>query len=84
MQYRTFGKLDWRPSALGFGAMRLPTIGGDATQVDEPEATRTVRYAIDHGVNYFDSAYFYHGRKGESFLGPRAAGRLSGAHQAGK
>ena len=35
MKYRKFGRLDWKSSALGFGFMRLPTIGGDRSNVDE-------------------------------------------------
>ncbi len=73
MHYRKFGRLDWRVSILGFGAMRLPTLGEEKS-IDEKEAARMVHYAIDHGVNYIDTAYPYHGGASEKFLG-KALGR---------
>jgi len=69
MNYRPFGKLDFQVSALGFGCMRLPTIGDDVSQVDEPLTIDMIRRAIDQGVNYADTAYVYHGGNSERVLG---------------
>ena len=69
MEYRAFGKLDWRASVLGFGAMRLPVIDDNSGQIDESEATRMLRTAVDGGVNYVDTAYGYHGGNSEAFVG---------------
>lgn len=69
MRYRSMGRLEYKPSALGFGAMRLPILDNDPAKIDEPEAIRMIRWAIDHGVNYLDTAYVYHGGKSEGLVG---------------
>jgi predicted aldo/keto reductase-like oxidoreductase len=66
MHYRRFGKLDFKASGLGFGAMRLPVIGN---AIDEAQALAMIRYAIDNGVNYVDTAYPYHGGESEGLVG---------------
>ena len=69
MQYRVFGKAGIKVSALGYGCMRLPVLNGNNSQINEAEAVRLIRYAIDHGVNYIDTAYPYHGGNSESIVG---------------
>lgn len=61
-------------SALGFGAMRLPVLNGDDGQVDEAAAAQMVDRAMAAGVNYYDTAWGYHGGNSELALG-RALGR---------
>ncbi|MCE5294302.1 MAG: aldo/keto reductase, partial [Chlamydiales bacterium] len=53
-------------SVLGFGCMRLPVKDG---KLDREKAKRQIYYAIDHGVNYIDTAWTYHMGENESFLG---------------
>jgi len=67
MQYRTFEKTGEKISLLGFGTMRLPT-NPDKT-IDEKEAIKMIRHAIDSGVNYVDTAYAYHDGESEVVLG---------------
>lgn len=67
MQYRTFNKIDVKTSLLGMGAMRFPL--NEDGSVNESEAIKIVRTAIDSGINYVDTAYGYHGGASEVIVG---------------
>lgn len=67
MQRRRVGKLPEEVSLLGFGCMRLPTLS--TGEIDEEQAINIIRYAVDHGVNYLDTAYGYHQGKSEALVG---------------
>lgn len=67
MIYRDFQGM--KLSALGFGAMRLPVIGGDDSRIDEAAALRMVDTAMKNGVNYYDTAWGYHGENSELVMG---------------
>ena len=70
------GSLGWDVSVLGFGAMRMPTkqVKDEKTQetknvIEQNEAIKMIRFAIDNGVNYIDTAYPYHGGESELVVG---------------
>ena len=67
MIYRDFQGM--KLSALGFGAMRLPVIDGNDGQIDESAALRMVDTAMKNGINYYDTAWGYHGEKSELVMG---------------
>ena len=56
-------------SALGMGNMRLPTFDGQENRIDRDRAQEIIDYAMAHGINYYDTAYRYHGGQSERFIG---------------
>ena len=80
MLYRQLSKTGIDLSILGFGCMRLPIVDHKPERIDYHKAGEMLHYAIDNGVNYVDTAYFYHGtifgQRGESepFVGEALSG----------
>jgi predicted aldo/keto reductase-like oxidoreductase len=79
MRTRKLGPTGLDVSILGFGLMRLPLSPSsapepDVSRIDEKATTELVHHAVDHGVNYFDTAYVYHGGRSEVVLGRALAG----------
>ncbi len=67
MIYKQFGDLSL--SALGLGCMRFPTLEEDTSRIDEEKTAQIVAYAMAHGVNYYDTAWGYHGGNSETVMG---------------
>lgn len=64
MTYRENPKTGDKVSLLGFGMMRLPSVGSRSARegnepIDQEMVNRMVDYAIEHGVNYFDTSPAY-------------------------
>ena len=74
MTYRTNHHTGDRVSLLGFGMMRLPSIDNRSaregnSEIDQEMVNRMVDYAIEHGVNYFDTSPAYCQGKSEASTG---------------
>lgn len=67
MILREFDEL--KLSALGMGAMRLPQVDGVYANIDEKETDKMVAYAMEHGINYYDTAWGYHDGQSETAMG---------------
>jgi predicted aldo/keto reductase-like oxidoreductase len=74
MKYRKMGSLDWEASALGLGCMRLPARRINRMRADTDDSFELIRYAIDQGINYLDTAWPYHLGDSEKILGQALKG----------
>lgn len=70
MQYKAFGKNGPMVSRLGFGCMRLPTLGeGKELRCDDEKAIPILRRAFELGINFFDTAWGYTNRDNQRIVG---------------
>ncbi|MBN1904213.1 MAG: aldo/keto reductase [Deltaproteobacteria bacterium] len=84
MLYRKIGRTGYEASILSMGCMRLPMLEQEnppkdfierQRAVNEEKALELIEYAIEHGINYFDSAYMYHAGNSELILGKAIKGK---------
>ena len=84
MLYRKIGKTDCEASVLSLGCMRLPMLEQKnppkdfferLRAVDEEKSLELIEYAINNGINYFDTAYMYHAGNSELILGKAIKGK---------
>ncbi len=69
MKYRNMGHLNWKVSALGLGCMRLPSRRINKLRAQKKDSIELIRYGIDKGINYIDTAWPYHLGDSEKILG---------------
>lgn len=69
MNYRKINRTDFEPSIIGLGTMRLPVVNNNYGDIHEEEAIKMIRYALDNGINYIDTAYPYHEKNSELIVG---------------
>lgn len=67
MIYKNFQNM--KLSALGMGTMRLPVMEGNEAEIDEKSAAEMIAYAMEHGINYYDTAWGYHNGCSETVIG---------------
>ena len=65
MQYRKFGRADWRTSDIGYGMWGM----GGWTGSDDEESLNSLQRAADLGCNFFDTALVYGDGRSENLLG---------------
>ena len=67
MIYNEFKKT--KISDLGFDTKRLPIVDQDHSKIDESQSEKMIDYALQHGINYFETAWNYHEGNAASFIG---------------
>lgn len=72
MQYKDY-RDNIKLSRLGMGVMRLPVKDGNDALIDYERAKHLIDLCMEQGINYYDTAYIYHGGKSEEFLGKALA-----------
>jgi L-galactose dehydrogenase len=72
MEYRKLGQTDLNLSMVGFGSATFGNVFGD---IDAGEGIRAVHFAVDSGINFFDSSPYYGTTLAETRLGEALAGR---------